>query len=134
MAFGIKEKVQLIFGIDEYTNGKAEVFATFNTMEFLKQHDLLDFDYSYENGPTMREFYNFLEQYKDRDIKLKLFVIDPEREDFRIGVNGILTAQKYADMQNQENAAYYMEYMVLTQKGNSHFCEDRNYFGAYWFD
>ena len=136
MAFGIKEKVQLIFNItdDDYTNGVADVFADLKTMEFLKAHDLLDFDYSYEEGPTVKEFYDFLKKYEDKDIRLHLFIINPIRDDFRIGVKGILASTEYTTMEGF-NQDFYFDFLTFCQKGDSHFYdEDNDYFGFYWFD
>ena len=134
MAFGVKEKVQLIFNLtdNDYTNGVATVFADAKTMDFLKAHDLLDFDYSYEEGPTVKEFYEFLKKYEDKDIRLNLFVVNPVREDFRIGVKGILASTKYTTM-NDFDKDFYFDFLTFA-KGHKNFYEDKDYFGFYWFD
>ena len=113
------ELIENILGLydGDYKYGVAETSADYVTMEELIENELLNMNCSQEDGPTIKEFYGFLEKYQNRDIELKLLVIDPIREDFRIEVQGVSILSEYAKLRTQEDMLFWKDFMTLGKKG-----------------
>lgn len=128
----IKEILDLIDA--DYVRGVAEVVVDYETMQKTKESNLMDMSLSYADGPTNEEFVNFMEKYKDRDVELKLLVVDPTRDDFRINVKAVSIPAEQAKIANEADMLFWMEFMNLGKVGCVSMVENDVQVSWEWFN
>jgi len=75
---------------EEYHGGiKRFGYLPLKKFEELVKNDLIDLRDQHNNAPPMDEFYKLLKKYSDEPVWLHGYIVSPEREDYRITVEGI---------------------------------------------
>lgn len=121
-----------LHGVD-YIRGIAEVSADYQSMQQLQEAELLDMDVSYADGPTMAEVMQFLNKYHDRGIELRLLVIDPQRDDFRISMKAISIAPEQARINNDNDMLFWIDWMNLGKIGCVSMVENNAQISWEWY-
>lgn len=130
------EDIKAILKIDEneYRHGVAGAYVDFKTMKKLHAADLLEMEYSRKDGPKIREFYDFMEKHKDKKISVRLAVMEPKREDFRIYIQVLSIDPEYAKLKTEEDMEFWREFMVFGTKGNACMAENVNSVSWCWYN
>ena len=82
---------QKIMGINaNYRGGTAQYTKmTLSVLNELIDNNFVNLDEKQNNAPTVGEFRDFLLKHKDKEIYLHGYMVSPNREDYRISVEGL---------------------------------------------
>lgn len=87
-----KRRDQIIFGdkLPNYTGGCAGFSGlTLHKLRELLRRKFADPEDRQNDSPSIREFYNFAKRWKYQEIGFHGYVISPERDDYRISIEGL---------------------------------------------
>ena len=130
------EEIKKILKIEEkdYRQGMAGKYANYKVMQKLNDAGLLDMNYARKNGPTMKDIYDFMERNKKKDIKVRLAVIDPRRDDFRIFAEVVSVNAKYAKLGTEEDFEFWREFTAFGQCGDACMTENDEWVSWCWYN
>lgn len=125
------ELVNEILGLcpNDYKYGVVTVSANNRTVELLKEYDIME---SKNGAPTVEECCEFVRKYESKSAELRLTVINPEREDFRIEIEGITIGAEYAKVSTMEDIKFWKEFMDLGKKGQAYMDESEEEITWHW--
>lgn len=113
---------------EDFNYGVAMVFANCRTVAELQEEGLLETE---EAAPTVEECCSFVINNKNKDILLRLMVVDPNREDFRIKIKGVSINSEYAKVNTIEDMKFWKAFMDLGRKG-AHMTENSDDVSWLW--
>lgn len=115
-----------------YTRGVGEVNIDYKTMKQLQKEKLLDLEASYADGPTISQVIEFMDKYNKRGVELRLLVIDPKREDFRVCVKAVSIPTGQARVNTMEDMKFWKDFMDFGKLGEGAMVEDELQISWVW--